>query len=207
MPKRLLVSITALALIAAACGSDEGDEAATTDAAVSSTTAAASSSDGSTTSSSDPGAPVPFTLTVADIDDGGVFPVELTCDGANDGPTVVLTGTPEEAVELVLIVDDPDAPTADPFVHWVVYGVAAESTEISDGMAGFSYGANDVGTEAWFGPCPPPGDGPHTYQWRLLALDAPADLEAGLDGRGVEAAVEGSVIATAEFTASYERAE
>ncbi len=151
-------------------------------------------------------APVDLEFTMADIDDGGQVPVEFSCDGENTPPIVTIVARPEGTAELAFIVDDPDAPTDDPFVHWVVYGIPGDTAEFTDGEDGLTYGVNDANLEEWFGPCPPPGDGPHEYVFTLFALDQKLVLDAGLDGRELAEAIAGAVIAEAEVTASYERA-
>jgi Raf kinase inhibitor-like YbhB/YbcL family protein len=112
---------------------------------------------------------------------------------------------PEGTQQLALIMDDADAPTPDPFVHWVVYGIAGDATEITDGNDEFTYGLNDTGTADWFGPCPPPGDGPHGYVFTLYALDAVIELPEDLDGRDLFTAIEPEVTLEAEVSATYER--
>ena len=149
--------------------------------------------------------PTELEFAIADIDDGGTIPTEFTCDGDNDAPVVTVESTPAGTVQLALIVDDPDAPTPDPFVHWVVYGLPADVTEITDGDDAATYGVNDVPTEEWFGPCPPDGDGPHGYEFTLFALDDELELEPGLDGRDVEEAIADVTITDTVLTATYER--
>ena len=150
--------------------------------------------------------PAELGFTIADIDDGGTIPTEFTCDGDDTPPVITVESVPGGTAQLALIVDDPDAPTPDPFVHWLVYGIPADATEITDGNGAFTYGANDFANEAWSGPCPPEGDGPHGYEFTLYALDSELGLEPGLDGRQVEEAIAGSTIAEELITATYERA-
>lgn len=209
----LLATLAALLLFAPGCSdSDDGDDAATTqDPASTAVSAPATSS-----TVSDPAEPVPSTapastsaslqFSVEGVTGGSNVPVEFTCDGANETPAVTIESVPESIEELALIVDDPDAPTASPFVHWVVYGIGPDTTVVDDGDTGLTYGLNDAGTDAWFGPCPPPDDGLHTYRWRLVGLSAPTGLEPGADGRALEAAIADTVVADSLLIASYERA-
>ena len=118
---------------------------------------------------------------------------------------MTIEGVPPNVEELALLVDDPDAPTESPFVHWVVYGIGVGTSTISDGDASLTYGFNDAGTAAWFGPCPPPGDGLHTYRWKLFGLSTALALEPGLDGRALEDAIAETVVTEALLIASYER--
>ena len=204
--RSLFVAIVILVVAAGCSDSDESTPSAeddSTDAA--GTTVAAVTTTAAPVTSQAPD-PVPLRFTVDGVASGGTVPIDYTCDGANDTPTVTIDEVPTDVEELALVVDDPDAPTVSPFVHWVVYGIGADSTEVTDGDAALLYGVTDAGTESWFGPCPPPGDGPHTYQWRLFGLSSTQDLEPGLGGRDLEEAIAAAVVTEAVLTASYERA-
>jgi Raf kinase inhibitor-like YbhB/YbcL family protein len=153
--------------------------------------------------------PVPPVLelefSIRDIADGGTIPVEFTCDGANTPPIVNIEAIPDGTAQMAFIVDDPDAPTPDPFAHWLVYNISAGTSQITDGDPAFTYGTNDFGENRWLGPCPPPGDGPHRYEFTLYALTSPEPLPQGLDARALSDAIEQSIAAEAEVTATYER--
>src|SRR5262245_54220570 len=92
---------------------------------------------------------------------GQPIPDKYTCQGGDASPPLELSGIPDNARALALIVDDPDAPRGD-WVHWVVFGIPARTSTIPEGSAprGSTQGKNDFGKTAWGGPCPPPG-GPH----------------------------------------------
>ncbi|MGA7272529.1 MAG: YbhB/YbcL family Raf kinase inhibitor-like protein [Acidimicrobiia bacterium] len=145
-----------------------------------------------------------LTMTVEGVDPGRPIPVQYTCDGSDLLPAVTISSVPDGTAQLALIVDDPDAPRQDPFVHWVVYGIDASAREITDDQPELLHGVNDAGSDRWSGPCPPPGE-PHTYHWRLFALGKKLDLPAGLDGRELEQVIGPEVIASTEFIATYER--
>jgi phosphatidylethanolamine-binding protein (PEBP) family uncharacterized protein len=61
-----------------------------------------------------------ITVTSDAITDGQAIPVKYTADGQNISPPLAWKNVPAKAAALVLIVDDPDAPSAQPFCHWVV---------------------------------------------------------------------------------------
>ena len=52
---------------------------------------------------------------------GELIPKKYTGEGADVSPPLAWSGLPEGTKELVLICDDPDAPTTEPWVHWVIY--------------------------------------------------------------------------------------
>ena len=111
-----------------------------------------------------------------------MIPVEFTCDGANRSPPLQWTDPPEGTRSLALIVDDPDAPSGT-FRHWGVYDLAESRRRLDEGIGDrqatdFRQAQNDFGNAGYGGPCPPRGNGPHHYRFRLLALDV-AKLEAG----------------------------
>ena len=106
------------------------------------------------------------------IKDGGAIPKELTCDGAGKTPTITWREAPaDEAVELVLVVEDPDAKGG--FIHWTAYGLAAATGSglAPDGQfpAGTKYGQNSAGKTGWTPPCPPKGDDAHHYVFSIYA--------------------------------------
>jgi hypothetical protein len=49
--------------------------------------------------------------------DGGDIPEPFTADGERISPPLLWRGAPEDAESLVLIIEDPDAPNAEPLVH------------------------------------------------------------------------------------------
>ena len=55
--------------------------------------------------------------------DGDQIARKYTEDGQNVSPPLQIGGVPDDAKALALIVDDPDAPRDEPFVHWVMYNI------------------------------------------------------------------------------------
>ncbi|PVW02148.1 YbhB/YbcL family Raf kinase inhibitor-like protein [Microbacterium sp. Gd 4-13] len=98
------------------------------------------------------------------------IPEEFSADGGNRVPRVVFDGVPEGTVELAVIVHDPDAPLPQGFTHWVVYGVAADSTELDVDADGVRQGPNTAGVTSYYGPQPPAGHGEHHYYFWVFAL-------------------------------------
>lgn len=116
-----------------------------------------------------------LSITAGEYEPGARIPDTLTADDANAAPTFTVTGVPSGAVELALVVHDPDAPLPRGFTHWVVYGLPAEDG-LLDASAARS-AINDTGETGWFGPQPPHGHGDHHYYAWVYALSRPVDGE------------------------------
>ncbi|MGH9433925.1 MAG: YbhB/YbcL family Raf kinase inhibitor-like protein, partial [Terriglobia bacterium] len=65
-------------------------------------------------------------------------------------------------------------------------------------------GTNDFGKIGYGGPCPPPGK-PHRYFFRLYALNAPLQLNAGASKEQVHAALSGQVAAETQLMGRFRR--
>lgn len=138
-------------------------------------------------------------------DDGTAIPAEFTCDGADNAPLITWTAPPEGTAELTVSVVDPDT---DGWVHWLVIGLPAEAGSIGGGeplVTGAAEAVNSFGDPGWAGPCPPPGDGPHTYQFTLHVLDQVTELPAESPTTDLLAAVDAATASSATFTGTYER--
>jgi len=154
-----------------------------------------------------------FSVSSLTFEDGEEIPAKYTCDGENDSPPLRIEGVPSEAETLALVVDDPDAPGTT-YVHWLLWNLPADTEQIPQGVAhgpavsqlgGAEQGTNDNGDVGYFGPCPPEGDGPHTYRFTLYAVDTELELEAGAERDELDAALDGSTVGTARLTGTYSR--
>lgn len=75
-----------------------------------------------------------MTITSAAFKAGQPIPKKYTEDGGDLSPPLKWDGVPEGTQELVLIVDDPDAPTPQPWVHWVLYQIRPDVRELPEGL-------------------------------------------------------------------------
>lgn len=134
------------------------------------------------------------------------IPAKYTCEGDNISPQLQWQGAPEQVRSYALIVDDPDAPVGT-FTHWVLFDIPATVTGLPENSTreGVS-GLNDFNKSGYGGPCPPSGDKPHRYFFRLHALDAERlGLSQGASRKQVEDAMKGHVVATTELMGTYQR--
>ena len=163
------------------------------------------------------GAAMTMNLTSAAFSEGQPIPRKYTGDGHDVSPPLSWSNVPEGTKEFVLICDDPDAPTREPWVHWVIYKIPANVTSLPEGVpkkenleepAGALQGKNSWPsgqTIGYRGPAPPPGHGTHHYHFKLYALDTELDVPPGLDKNLLLKAMEGHVIGRGELVGTYER--
>jgi Raf kinase inhibitor-like YbhB/YbcL family protein len=120
------------------------------------------------------------------------------------------------AKSYALIVEDPDAPSAEPFVHWVAYNIPADRTSLPEGLqeqeqltepASLLQGKTSKGSIGYFGPRPPVGDPPHHYHFQVFALDRTLDVPPGAGRDAVLSAMSGHVLAAGELVATYQQTE
>ncbi len=146
------------------------------------------------------------------VADGEPIEVFFTCDGEEVSPTLAWSGVPEDAQELALVVEDPDAPEGT-FTHWLVYGLDPELDSLPNAIGpepqmasprALMQGENDFGRVGYAGPCPPPGE-EHEYVFRLVALHAAMDLAPGATRAEFDTAIEPHVLAETSLTAPYGR--
>ena len=132
----------------------------------------------------------------------------------HDNISPPLNWTPVEGAQAyALVVEDPDAPREQPFVHWMIWNIPGQAASLPEGLANEGrlttphraiQGRNDNGSHGWYGPHPPAGHGVHRYYFQLFALDQL--LEMGSDTPLIELlnALKGHTLAKGEMMATYE---
>jgi Raf kinase inhibitor-like YbhB/YbcL family protein len=141
---------------------------------------------------------------------------KYTGDGEDVSPPLAWEGAPGDTREFALICDDPDAPSADPWVHWVVYGIPAETHSLPENLPNEPQLRDPVtvkqGKNSWpsgiilgyRGPSPPGGK-VHHYHFKVYALDTILDLPPSETKEALLKALEGHVIGQAEIVGTYQR--
>ena len=155
-------------------------------------------------------------ITSSAFTQGQPIPKKHTGEGADVSPPLSWSNLPAGAKELALICDDPDAPNGD-WVHWVIYKIPAGAKGLPEGVprksnlkepAGALQGKNSwPGADAigYRGPKPPPGHGVHHYYFKLYALDAPLNVEPGLDKKDLTEKINDHILAEGVLMGTYER--
>ncbi len=147
---------------------------------------------------------------------GEPIPKKYTGDGEDISPPLSWTGLPDGTKQLAIICDDPDAPTKEPWVHWVIYNLPGTLTGLPEAVAGQArldapagalQGKNswsDSRTIGYRGPAPPPGK-VHHYHFRVYALDKELALNPELSRAALEKAIRPHVLAQGELIGTYRR--
>lgn len=143
-------------------------------------------------------------ITSSAFQNNSEIPSKYTCDGENLSPPLEFADVPKDAESLVLIVDDPDAPSK-VWVHWVVYNINPSTREVKENSIpqGGIEGMTDFGKPGYGGPCPP--SGVHRYFFKLYALDSLLDLSQGTTKDQIEKTMRRHVIDEADLIGLYSR--
>ncbi len=148
--------------------------------------------------------------------DQQAIPKRYSGDGEDVSPPFEWSNLPSGTRELALVCDDPDAPTAEPWVHWVIYKIPPGTTRLSENIATLPMVETPPGAlqgrNSWTsgrivgyrGPAPPPGK-THHYCFRLYALDAALDIEPELDKKSLLRSMQGHILGEGLITGTYRR--
>ena len=149
-------------------------------------------------------------LTSRCFNNGQYLPAKYTYGDQNCSPEFSWSGIPHGTKSLVLINDDPDAPSKT-WTHWVIYNMPPTMTQLEEGIphslelpTGCVQGKNDFGDIGYDGAYPPPGK-VHRYVFTLYAMKIKLALPPGKTRKDVLKAMEGHILETAELTALYQR--
>jgi Raf kinase inhibitor-like YbhB/YbcL family protein len=158
-------------------------------------------------------APENLTLTSPAFADGTPIPARNRGHllAANVSPALVWTPPPTGTEELVLIVQDPDAPRKQPAIHAlaagldpVLPGLRENALSNPSPVRGLRHGRGTLGHRGWFGPAPVPSHGPHTYVFQLFALDRRLELPEDFTLVDALDAMAGHVLGRARLDGTYE---
>lgn len=148
-------------------------------------------------------------LTSTAFADGQAIPAEFTCDGAGRSPPLQWSQPPAGTQSFALVVEDPDAAKG-PFRHWGVYNLPMSARQLNigageSGARALRQAVNDFGEAAYGPPCPPSGDKPHHYRFRLLALDIERLSGEPRDAKAILKQSDRHVLGSAELVGTYQR--
>jgi Raf kinase inhibitor-like YbhB/YbcL family protein len=142
----------------------------------------------------------------------GRLPDRYTAYHDNISPPLEWTGVPDVKA-WAIVVEDPDAPREEPFVHWMLWNLNGELRALPEGLGndkrlitpqGAIQGRNDMGGYGWFGPRPPAGHGVHRYYFQVFALDDLIEMGPDTPLKELLNALKGHTLAKGEMAATYE---
>ncbi|MEV8309747.1 YbhB/YbcL family Raf kinase inhibitor-like protein [Streptomyces flavidovirens] len=140
------------------------------------------------------------------FNDHAFIPRRYAKEGEDVSPGLSWSGVPDGTSELLLLCEDPDAPTGT-FVHWLVTGIDPSSSGVEAGQTpqGGQARMNGFGESGWGGPLPPPGDEAHRYFFRIYALPEPVELADDASAAEVHSAVDKQQLASGTLVGLYHR--
>jgi Raf kinase inhibitor-like YbhB/YbcL family protein len=129
--------------------------------------------------------------------------------GENLSPPLRWSEVPAQARELVLVLEDPDAPLLSPFLHLMLFGIAPDCTGLKEGALSTiastgRFGINTFRRRSYAGPRALPGHGPHRYVFQLFALSRALNLDVCTRRQVLEGAA-GSVLGRGRLDVTFER--
>jgi Raf kinase inhibitor-like YbhB/YbcL family protein len=135
----------------------------------------------------------------------GPIPVEHTCDGKDLAPALAWSAPPPGTRALVVIVDDPEAPSGN-FTHFVAFDIPPDVVTLKEGWTpaaiGAKAGRNDFDSLDYRGPCPPQRE-QHMYAFEVFALDKPIDLPEGAARSEIAARMSSHVLGSGALRGSF----
>lgn len=160
-----------------------------------------------------------ITLSSPDFENGAAIPTvhaSSRAGGRNLSPALEWSAAPEKTAQILLVIEDPDAPTPTPVVHCMAL-LESSLTHLAEGALDDKDPASGVRIlrsvlgRGYLGPAPIKGHGPHWYVFELFALSE--SVTAGASGAPLDSAKPrdvlagaGGVIARGRLDGSYERA-
>jgi len=148
------------------------------------------------------------------FEDGTTLPAEHGAEQDNVSPSLHWQAGPDGTKSYAVIMEDPDESSEPPFVHWLLYNLPADTTELEAAVPGAAaletpdgalQGRNDHGSFGYYGPRPPKEDSAHHYHFQVFALDRQLDLPHGASRAELLDAMKGHVLASDELVGRYSR--
>ena len=161
----------------------------------------------------------PFTLASPAFSDDGMLDAKTAgddkanpaCVGRNLSPPFVWSNVPEGTKSFAFLMSDIDGRVGLGVSHQVAYGLPLTLTSLKEGDLAnaaklFVAGKGTLGRDAYLGPCPPAGTGPHHYVFQVIATDLDAGaLPAGLTREQVFEKLAGHTKAAASLIGRFGR--
>ena len=147
--------------------------------------------------------------------EGELIPFRYSAYGDGISPPLDWSGVPENAESLILMVEDPDAVSVRPYLHWVVWNIDPAVRTLPENLqpgpqegalATIVQGRNTRKKQGYFGPRPR-GRKPHRYYFQLFALDTRLALDPKANRSAVVAALKGHVLAKGQLLGLFAKTD
>jgi Raf kinase inhibitor-like YbhB/YbcL family protein len=87
-----------------------------------------------------------MTMTSSALNHQAGIPNRYTGDGEDISPPLAWSGVPEDTKEFAIVCDDPDAPSPEPWIHWLIYKIPPQVNELPEKLPTASRLESPVGT-------------------------------------------------------------
>jgi Raf kinase inhibitor-like YbhB/YbcL family protein len=145
-----------------------------------------------------------LTVTSPAFKQGQPIPMANSAYGQNQMPGLSWTAGPAGTKSYLVIVEDPDAPTARPYLHWIAANIPATTTTLPAAMValpGVIQSSGQRTMNRYFGPRPP--SGVHNYNFQVFALDTTINGQDGITLADVQTQMKGHVLASGVLAGTY----
>jgi|LSQX01.3.fsa_nt_gb Raf kinase inhibitor-like YbhB/YbcL family protein len=146
------------------------------------------------------------------FENGGNIPVKHTGKGEDVSPSLMLDGICQDAVSMVVIMDDLDFPLGT-YNHWVMWNIPASFSVIPEAvpkqtvvssLGNAVQGKSNYGGKHYYrGPLPPFGS--HTYVFKVFVLDTMLELDSEAGKSQVMKAMDGHILQYGTLTGQFEQ--
>jgi gluconolactonase len=149
-----------------------------------------------------------FTLTSPEVTEGGMLPVEYTCDGESSTLALAWQGAPAATKSYAMIMHHVAAPD-DIHWYWVLWNIPAEVTSLPKNMTGIgTLGTNSVNDKTAYSPPCSKGPGNKQYTYTVYALSGEPKLTVPatqVNRAALLDAIKDITLASAELNVIYSR--
>ena len=141
-----------------------------------------------------------------DFLNNGSIPIQHTCDGEGIFPRLIIEDIPMGTKSLVLIVDDPDAPSG-VRDHILLANIPSSESDIlvvsQDTFDLWILWQNSRWEQAWWAPCPPSWT--HRYVFKIYALSENLEISSWFSKERLLELMWGRLLDQAKIVGLYQR--
>lgn len=145
--------------------------------------------------------------------DGRPIPLIHSDYSQGVSPPLSWSAGPEGTGSYVVLMEDPDVPRPEPFLHWAAYDIPAHVQTLREALPtaprlldpeGILQGRNDYGATGYFG-MKPPDDRTHRYHFQVFAIDGMLNLDPAAGRAELLDAMRGRVLAEGVLVGTFEK--